>query len=280
MKGLRLFALLGVLSALPVCTMAQQPQPTPTPKKIPTLRTEDVLPHGTVVDEVESPAGAKKPDGAKPSVGKGEKAAAEKPEVSPEEQMWRDNIKEARQRAESAERSAEEAELKITDLRNQLNTPGRDPRDRNAIVAEMGQQAESAKQLRDEAKQAKEELRKIEEDGRDNGYKEEAGPAPTTEGGKPNEQYYRERFEKLTQAAQDAQRRIQLYEDRVRDLNQRITNNSRTGDNYFIGRLQEDLSEAQKSLQEAQEAYDKSQADLDALKEEGRTAGVPPGVFR
>jgi lambda repressor-like predicted transcriptional regulator len=273
MNALRLIGTLALGLVVPICSVAQQ-QPPPPPKKVPTLTTEDVMRRGGDVetsDVVEESSGKKKSDaGAKASGERGDKT-----EISSEEKAWRENVKQARQRADAAQRAAEEAELRVTDLRNRLSVSGLDQRDRNVILAEMEETGDTVKQLRAEAKQAKSDLENALDQGREKGYREDAGPSE-----KPNESYYREKYAKLTKELDDAQRRVQLYDDRVRDINQRITINSRTGDNYFIAKLQQDRDEAQQSLQDAQASVEKAQQDIDALKEEARTSGVPPGVFR
>jgi hypothetical protein len=116
--------------------------------------------------------------------------------------------------------------------------------------------------------------------GREKGFKEAEGPKAVGDDGKPNEQFYRSRFASLNEALQTAERRAQLYENRVRDLNQRISNNSGTGDNFYIAQIQQERTEMQQKLEEARAARAKAQSDLVALLEEARRNGVPPGVFR
>ena len=79
-----------------------------------------------------------------------------------------------------------------------------------------------------------------------------------------------------------ADRRIQLYENRVRDLQQHILLNGgkKGGDNFYTAQLQENKEEAQRSLDEARAARSQALSKLDQLMEEARRAGVPPGVFR
>jgi chromosome segregation ATPase len=73
-----------------------------------------------------------------------------------------------------------------------------------------------------------------------------------------------------------------LYDNRVRDVSQRIlqTGGKNGGDNFYLAHLQEERQEAQQQLDEARAASAKARSDLDALREEARRAGVPPGVFR
>ncbi|HSQ19680.1 MAG TPA: hypothetical protein VLR92_04820, partial [Blastocatellia bacterium] len=100
---------------------------------------------------------------------------------------------------------------------------------------------------------------------------------------------YRSQFSKLTENLESARRRVQLYDNRIRDLSQQLATNSggkdkngrsTGGDSFFALQLQKEREEAQQKLDEARAAYTQAQTDLDALKEDARRAGVPPGVFR
>jgi hypothetical protein len=118
--------------------------------------------------------------------------------------------------------------------------------------------------------------------GRQKGFTEPSEPKATSEDGKINEEYYRARFSALNEALQTAGRRIQLYENRVRDLQQHILQNGgkNGGDNFYSAQLQQDKEEAQRNLDQARAARDKARTDIDSLMEEARRAGVSPGVFR
>ena len=124
--------------------------------------------------------------------------------------------------------------------------------------------------------------------GKDKGFTEAAEPKPTAEG-KPNEEYYRSKFAKLNEALDTAQRRISLYENRVRDLSQQLSTNgagkdskgrNTGGDSFFAAQLLKDREEAQQNLDESREALTKAHAAVDSLKDEARRAGIPPGLFR
>jgi hypothetical protein len=208
--------------------------------------------------------------------------------ASPEESSWRDQVAKARDRAKELQRAAEEAELRITTLRNELGVSGQSSRYRNETAAELDQAGQRLATMQTQARAAADDLTQLVEYGRQKAFTEGAETKPTEEG-KPNESYYRTQFAKFTEALESAQRRIQLYDNRVRDLSQQMTTNSggkdkaghRTGgDGYFGAQLQKDRDEAQQKLDEARTALTKAQTDLDALRDEARRAGVPPGVFR
>lgn len=244
------------------------------PARVPKLTTEDVLLQRsvqTVQSEGEPAAEAPKPAQAK----------SDKGEVSPEELAWREKIRAAREKAKQLERAAEEAELMVTELRNQLGAQGQTVRERNQTAAELDEAGRRLRELREQARAASREVKQLEEEGRAKRFTEaDQEPKPTDEKGEPNEDYYRQRYLKLLEELQAAERRVQLYENRVRDLNQQITINSVTGDNFYIMRIQQERDEAQRMMQEAMAAREKALRDIEALKEEARRAGIPPGIFR
>jgi len=230
-------------------------------------------------DAGKAEAAAPKTDQVKGTAGK----------VSEEESSWRGRVEQARSRAKELERAAEEAELRITALRNELGTSGLSARYRNETAAELGQAGQRLSELRTQARTAANDAAQLVEYGRQKGFAEAEGPKATSEEGRPNEEYYRAQFVKLTEALESAQRRVQLYDDRVRDLNQQISANSggkdkngrgTGGDSFFALQLQKDRDEALQKLDEARAAQTQAQNDIYALREEARRAGVPPGLFR
>lgn len=257
---------------LAAAVLAQQPA---SRKRVPMLTTEDVL-----RDKAQPPsevAGEEKlADGDAKSTAASGKSGGEK--VSPEEAAWRENLQNARQRAKEAERAAEEGELLITDLRNRLASSGQTTRERNQTAADLDAAGERLIELKRHAKAAADDLQKLLDYGREKRFTEAADPKP--QGGKSSEDYYRQRYAKLSEKLQTAERRVQLYENRLRDMNQRIQTNAVSGDNFYIAQLQQERDEAQDKLDEASQAREQAQADIDALKAEARRAGVAPGVFR
>jgi len=283
-----MFAVFLTLLLSPSTRAAQQP--ATGRQKSPRLTTDDVRP------PVEQPPPETKDDAAKPE--ENAKAGAVEPKagqpneaakVSAEESSWRDRANKARDRAKELERAAEEAELRITALRNDLGTSGESAKYRNETAAEIERAGQRVLELRAQARDAADDLTQLVDYGKQKGFSEAEEPKPTAEDGKPNEQYYLTQFAKLTEALQTAERRNQLYDNRIRDLNQQISTNSggrdksgrsTGGDSFYMLQLQKDREEAQQKLDESRAGLTKAQADLDALREEARRAGVPPGLFR
>jgi len=270
MKAFSFWAALIASALILFVVSASAQQPAASRKRVPTLTTDDVYAQRSApatADATEDPAS--KTAGA-PANGK---------PVSPEESAWRENVKNARERAKAADRAAEEAELRVTALRNQLGQSGQGPRDRNETATELDSAGQRVIELRAQARDAHESLDKLLEEGRAKGFTETPEPSASKDG-KPNIDYYKTKFAELTEKLQTAERRVKLYDDRIREMNQRITINSRTGDNYYIGQLQQLRADAQHDQDQARADLESAQRDLEALKEEARRAGVPPGVFR
>lgn len=277
------------LTLLWITTAAAQ-QSSVSRQKSPSLTTDDVArPPSVEAPVVESKQAALKSDGSgKAGETKSSETTSTESKANPEESLWRDLVDKARTQAKEQERAAEEAELRITALRNELGVSGQSARHRNDTAAELELAGQRLSSARDLARAAAEELAKLIEYGKQKSFTEAAEPKPTEEG-KPNEQYYRTQFAKLTEALETAQRRISLYENRVRDLTQQLSTNgagkdkngrNTGGDSFFAAQLLKDRDEAQQELNEARSSVGKAQADLDALKDEARRAGVPPGLFR
>lgn len=276
---------LGLALLLPLFAPgAAAQQPAIGRQKVPRLTTDDVSRPPAPQPVEESKDGAKTEEATKPGepVASTAQPAAAADKVTPEEASWRDRVGKARSRAKDLQRAAEEAELRITTLRNDLGTSGQSARYRNDTAAELDQAGRRLIDIRADAKTAADDLAELVEYGRQKGFAEAAAPQPTSGDGKPNEEYFRARLDKLTGDIDSAQRRLSLYENRVRDISQRIIMNGgkKGGDNFYMAQLQQDRAEAQAKMDEARAALSKAQADLDALKEEARRAGVSRDLFR
>lgn len=274
----RLAFALGLALLVPTAAAAQQP--AVGRQKSPRLTTDDLA-----RPPAERPLAD--PKEAAASSGRAADANATQPragdvKVSAEESSWRDRVNQARNLAKKTQRTAEEAELRLTALRNDLGKSGQSTQYRNEVVAELDRVGKQLPELRAQAHAAAEDLASLVEYGRQKGFTESEEPKAALEGGKPNEEYFRARLSKLTEEMETARRQFELYENRVRDLSQRITMNGgkKGGDNFYVFQLQKDRDDAQQKLEEARGALTKAQTDLDTLKEEARRAGISPDLFR
>lgn len=272
-----------------LCALSSKAQQTEVRKKTPRLTTDDVITTRTSTT-TETPvvstegsakkageavkSGSVKPDEAKSDV----TAKAPTGKTSTDEAAWREQVASARTRAESLERAAEEAELLTTQLRNDLGSSGQDTRQRNATAAELDTAGKQLTESKTQARAANAELKKLLEEGSSKGFTESPGPQATAADGKPNVAYYRTRYEKLLQTMRDTERRVQLYDNRVRSLNESLVNTNR--DRFTSSQLEQDRNEAQDKANEARAGLSKAQTDLENLMNEARAAGIPPGLFR
>lgn len=278
----RLILVLGLALLLSLTAAAQQT--AGGKQRVPRLTTDDVIRPPVPQSVEESKESASTPGESGKAGQPVAKAAQSKAGevVSADESSWRDRVAQARNRSKDAERAAEEAELRITALRNQLGTSGESARFRNEVAAELDETGKKLSELRVQARVASAELADLIEYGRQKGFTEAEGPKPTSEDGKPNEQYYRARLAKITGDLDSAQRQIALYENRLRDISQRILMNGgkKGGDNFYMAQLQQDRDDAQRKLDEARAALIKTQSDLENLIEEARRADVSRDLFR
>jgi hypothetical protein len=284
------------LTLLLLFSQSAAQQPAPARQKPPRLTTDDVRPTAeqpvTDSKEAAKPEGTEKGEESTKAEGgepKNDQAKPSNPKVSTEEAAWRERVAKAREKAKRLEKASEEAELRITSLRNDLGVSGQSARERNDTAAAIGQAGHRLTELQSEARAAVDDADQLSEYGKKKGFNESEEQKVASEDGKPNEEYYRTKSAKLNEDLESAQRRVQLYDNRVRDLNQQISLNSggtdkrgrgTGGDSFYAMQLQKDRDTAQKQLEEARSAQIKAQSDLDALREEARRAGVPPGVLR
>jgi chromosome segregation ATPase len=259
-------------------------------QRVPRLETDDVVRPVTQPAEESKDGAAKTDEANKPGdAAATAQAKAGEAKASAEESSWRDNVRNARNRARELERAAEETELRITALRNQLGTSGESARFRNNTAAEMDQTGRQLAEIRAQARAAADDLAKLVDYGNQKGFSEAEGPKAATDDGKPNDEYFRSRLAKVKEDIESAQRQIELYNNRVRDLNQQLATNSSGkdskgrktgGDSFFAGQLQQEREDAQQKLNEARSALARAQSDLENLQQEARRAGVSPALFR
>ncbi len=196
------------------------------------------------------------------------------------ERDWNERLRQARERVKDLERRADQAELEIVRLRNIQFSPA--PQDAGTSAKINRQVAELSalmRRLRAEAVVAQHEVNTLLEEGEIKQFKLHS-LSPTTETGEPNLNYYRKRFLELQTDLRDAEARAQVMRLRANDLRRRITINSVTGDNFFIGRLRDELEETQQGLELARARIATLSQQLEELRQRAHAAGVPPGILR
>jgi len=286
-RALFLTAAIGLV-LLAATALAQQPAPEGQRQdETPTLSTDDIAP-----PPIEGqPAGAQTenpPDAgddsaltpeerADASKTKGEKGPAKEPGKkkgpSAAELTWRSQLAQAEAQMRAARQQSQEAELQLTQLRNSLATTS-SVADRNGIAAQIESQGEVVRQAQAAASAAEAAYKNLQAEGASRSFKPNAGPSPQTEGGDVNPSFYTERLAKAQSDFDDADRRVQIYQDRVSDARGRILNNSGSGDQFAGIKMQEELDAALTELDKAQVDRDTAQTQLDAARREALAHGV------
>jgi chromosome segregation ATPase len=223
-------------------------------------------------------------DPAKPPATEAKKEAAAQTSSDAQrdaaEKEWNEKLAKLRERVKDLERRADQAELEVNRLRNFLFSA--EPRDAGTnaqINARISELNELAKQLRAEAKATQAEVDALLAEGEAKKYKI-ASLSPTTKTGEPNLDYYQSRYAELLSDLRDAEARTQVMQLRINELRRRINDNARTGDNFFLGRLRDELDEAQLGLEKAQARMAAAFEKLEDLRRQARAAGVPLGELK
>jgi chromosome segregation ATPase len=241
-----------------VTVLAQQP-----PRPMPVMTNDQALPLRSDADanKTESP-----------------KAAAPQTQSDKQgdaaEQAWNEKLAKLRQKVKDLERRADQAELEINRLRNvQFSAEPRDAGTNAQINARVSELNELARQLRAEAKATQDELEALLAEGEAKKYKIAELPL-TTKTGEPNLDYYQSRLVELQSDLRDAEARAQVMQLRINEIRLRINGNAVSGDNFFLGRLRDELQEAQEGFDKAQVRITAANEKLEALRQQARAAGV------
>lgn len=210
------------------------------------------------------------------------------------ERDWNNRLLQTREHVRDLERQADEAELAATQSRNNIFHADATALNRNnARVAEL---KEKARAYRAEARVAQEAVNQLLDEGREYGFQIQA-LSPTLKNGAPNLEYYRARFLALQRDLQDAQARVEVLQRRTNRLQTQINTtlnypssssgnvilfypNNGAADGFYLNRLRDELGGVGGDYQATQARITLLTAQLAALQEEGRRAGVPPGIFR
>lgn len=196
------------------------------------------------------------------------------------QQDWNNRLQKSRNRVRDLVRRMDQTEVEINRLHNfLLSAEPRSTKIHNQTAAHIAELTAQLHRLRDEAALTQAEADAILAEGAAKKFKVES-LAPMTPSGKPNLVYYRVRFDELQMDRRDTELRAWVMQLRIHDLNRRITINSVTGDNFFIGRLRDELQQAQRGLELARARLTSIARQLDELREQARVAGVSPDDWR
>ena len=277
----------ALLAASPA--LAQEPREEPQEEPVPTMTTDDVTPvqvapptegqdSGTppaddgMTPEERADAEASK----KAAAGQGQSDAAAAPgaKVTPEELAWRADYAAADEAAKAAERRALDAELRANEMKNELLQTSSSVAERNAAAAALEAQGNEVREARAEATAARARADRLKAVGAHDKFKPDPGPAPVTKDGELNPSYFLQAVQKATTELADADRRIEVFQNRIVELRGEILRGTGSGDNFAVARIQEQITQAESDLARAQTDRSAAAAALDQAQNEARSAGI------
>ena len=212
------------------------------------------------------------------------------------EKDWNTRLTEARRRVQDFERRANQTELEASQSRNVVFH--NDANALNANNVRVAQLQELARAYRNETRLAQEAVNRLLDEGREYGF-QLTYISPRLKNGEPNLEYYRSRFLELQTELQDERARVEALQLRTNRVQTIINTNLNAGfyypstrrgfifypnngaaDGFHLNRLRNELGGVGGDLYTSQTRLAILTAQLEELQEEGRRAGVPPGIFR
>jgi hypothetical protein len=209
---------------------------------------------------------------------------------------WNARLTEARRRVREYEQRANQTELEASQSRNVIFH--NDASALNANNARIAQLQELARAYRNEKRLAQEAVNRLLDEGRQYGF-QLTYISPRLKNGEPNLDYYRSRFLELqTELLVERARAdvLQLRTNRVQTIINTNLNtpfyypttrrgfifypNNGAADAFYLNRLRDELGGVGGDLNATLARIAILTAQLEELQDEGRRAGVPPGIFR
>lgn len=247
---------------------------------IPTLTTDDVIGARPTAPGTSSPVN----DAAKPPA---EKTAPTGTTATPTtatadetkkkaEKDWNNRLKQAQERHQELERRADQTELQITQLRNQLfSATARAPETNSQLNTQISEFTALRNRLRAEAQAAQQDVAKLEAEGQANAY-QVARVSLTNEKGEPNSTAYQAEQDRLRNEIQDAQARLTVLQIRLNNVQAEVLNRS-NGDNFTLNRLRQEREQVTTELKETRTRIEDLKSKLQAHQQKAAAAGVPLG---
>lgn len=266
----------GLLLGLPMVTSAQ------TKKPLPTLTTDDVV----AARPAPPPAAPAKESGSesgknvgkeepRPASVKATEAAASGAEAKKSaEKGWNDRLRQAQEKARVLTLQADQTELQITQLRNQLfSASTRAPEANGQMNNQIAALSAQTNRLRAEAKAAQQSLEALQAEGRDNQYSVQS-VALTNEKGEPDQAAYQGEQDKLQGELQAAQARSEVLQLRLRN-NQAETLKKASGDNFALNRLREEREQITAELEKTRQKIAELNIGLSEHRGKATAVGLP-----
>ncbi len=249
---------------------------------IPTLTTDDVIgakplaptPAATAKEEGKSTAAANKPALQKAAASTPANAAEDLKKKA--EKEWNERLKKAQDILSELERRADQAELQITQLRNQLfSATSRAPEANGQLNARISELSALRNRLRAEAQAAQQDVARLEAEGQRQAY-QAAETALVNENGEPDAQAFQAEHSKLQSELRDAQARIEVLQIRLNRAQAEVLNRG-NGDNFTLNRLRQERDQVTAELQETRARIEDVKNKLQTHRQKAAAAGVSLG---
>ena len=222
-----------------------------THSSVPTFTTDDVIVTKPVTPTPPSATATPTPEknAVKDATTKEKKPGKSDTKTEPEktatepakaaEKDWNAKLGQAQEKVSGLERQADQSELEIARLRNQLfSADAKLPEARGQLVTQMGELTAQMNKLRTDAKIAQKDVDTLIADGKANNYKtENAAQAGEKSDSDPHAKQKAE--QKLKTELSDAQARIEILQLRL-NSNHAETLRKGSGDNFTLNRLREE----------------------------------------
>lgn len=251
-----------------VVAMAQSKTP------IPTLTTDDVV---GLRPTASPPVASDKKSEAEKSVTK--VAGADKSGSAPDdakkraEKDWNDRLKAAQRKRGDLERRADQTELQISQLRNQLfSAAARAPEAQGQISVRMNELQGQLNALRSDVQVARQEEEKILEEGRSSSF-QIAGTVLTNEKGEANANAYQDEHKKLQGDLRDAQARIEVLQLRLNTV-QAETQRKGNGDNFTLNQLRAERERVASEIEQTRTRIAELNTKIQTLSQKANSLGI------
>ncbi len=262
----------SLLLGLSTYGLAQASRPTPT------LTTDDVIFARPSAPISTAPATSKNSgrEEKSPAAVIAKTATAQPPEDEKKlaEKNWQERLNKAQEKARGLESHADQTELTITQLRNQLfSATATSPEAKVQITARLSNLSAQTNRLRAEAKAAQQEVEALQAEGNANQYK--AQPVTlTNEKGEPDKQAYQSEQDKLQGELQAARARVEVLQMRLNN-NHAETLKKASGDNFTLNRFRQEKEQIAAELAEIRTKIEALTNQLQLHRQKAAAAGIP-----
>jgi chromosome segregation ATPase len=257
------------LLALSMVALAQ------SSRSVPTLTTDDIVSSRPLVPPPASTA--VKPPGkveknSAPGEAKTDGIKSDDPKKNAE-QNWNERLRKAQEKAQSLAQQADQVELAITQLRNQLfSAAAKAPEANGQINARITQLFAQMYQLRADAKTAQQEVETLQAEGDANQYQVQA-VSLTNNRGEPDKQAYQKEYNQLQSELRAAHAREEVLQLRLNTIHSETLRNA-NGDNFTLNRLRAEKEQTAAEWEETRAKIATLTNKLQAHRQKAAAAGI------